>query len=256
MIQFDYTDKVAFLTGAGSGIGKAAALEFARAGAKLVLSDMNEAAVAVTADEVRALGAEVISVICDVRHKGQVQTALSAGVEKFGRIDVAINNAGVEHAMLPISECDDEQWDLTLDVNLKGLFYCLKYELQHMMKQNAGIILNLASVAGISGAPLMGPYAASKHGVVGLTKTAAFENARYNIRVNAICPGVTGTEMVERFIEEQGGPEAVKKLTAVVPLRRIAKVEEIVDGILWLCSEQNSFMTGQCVAFDGGLLTV
>jgi len=261
MIKYNYTGKVVFLTGGGSGIGKAAALEFARAGASLVLCDINEEAARETAAEVEALGseslgAEALALVCDVRDKKQVQAALAAALEKFGRIDIAINNAGVEHAMLPITECDDEEWDQILDVNLKGLFYCLKNELQQMIRQKGGIILNVASVAGISGAPLMGPYAASKHGVVGLTKTAAAENARYGIRVNAICPGVTKTPMVERYLEENGGPDAVKKLTAAVPMRRIAMVEEIVDGILWLCSENNSYMTGQTVTFDGGLLSI
>ncbi|WP_138379907.1 SDR family NAD(P)-dependent oxidoreductase [Luteithermobacter gelatinilyticus] len=251
-----YADKVVMITGAGSGLGRAAACAFAKAGAKLVLSDLHQAELEETAFLAREVGGEVLWRLCDVRNKEQVIENVVAAEETFGRIDVAINNAGVEHALKPLAQCDTEEWEQTLDVNLKGVFYCMKYELQQMIRQNAGVILNVASIAGISGAPGLGPYAASKHGVVGLTRTAAAENARYNIRVNAICPGGTATPMVERYLNREEDDNAVRKLIGMVPMRRLARVEEIVDGMLWLCSDRNSFMTGQAVVFDGGLTAI
>ena len=254
MTTYDYKGKAVLITGAGSGFGRAAALAFARAGADLALSDVQLEQLKETVSQAEALGATVAHCLCDVRDKAQVQNMIDGSVSVLGRIDIAINNAGVEHENLPIAQCDDEQWERTMDVNLKGVFYCLKYELLHMMEREQGVILNVASVAGLVGAPRLGPYAASKHGVIGLTRTAAAENARYNIRVNAICPGVTGTPMVQRFLDSD--PEAVKKIVRGVPMHRIAEVDEIVEGMLWLCSAGNSFMTGQAIAFDGGMTAV
>ncbi|WP_417317673.1 SDR family NAD(P)-dependent oxidoreductase [Emcibacter sp.] len=254
MSAYDYKGKTVLITGAGSGIGRAAALAFAKAGAELALSDVDRDPLTETVREAEALGATVAHCLCDVRDKVQVQNMIEGSISVLGRIDVAVNNAGVEHELLPISQCDDEQWHRIIDVNLKGVFYCLKYELLHMIERNkGGVILNVASVAGISGAPLMGPYAASKHGVVGLTKTAAVENARFNIRINAICPGMTHTPMVTRFRNEEQDRATVDKVVGAVPMRRFATVDEIVNGILWACAPDNSFLTGQTVVLDGGL---
>ncbi|WP_321391962.1 glucose 1-dehydrogenase [Emcibacter sp.] len=251
MSNYDYSGKSVLITGAGSGFGREVAMAFARAGADLSLSDIERDPLTKTVREAEALGATVTHWLCDVRKKTDVQDMIQGTIGVLGRIDVAINNAGIEHTNMPLAQCDDEEWGDVMDVNLKGVFYCLKYELLHMIERKQGVILNVASVAGLGGAPNLGPYAASKHGVVGLTRTAAVENARYNIRVNAICPGVTGTPMVQRFLESD--PEAVKKIIRGVPMHRIAEVNEIVEGMLWLCSAENSFMTGQAVAFDGGL---
>lgn len=252
MRDFDYRNKVILITGAASGLGKLATEKFAAAGAQLAICDLSLDGVEGTAAPLREVGTEVLAMECDVTVSEHVDTFITSSIEQYGRLDVAINNAGVLHSMKRIDECDEALWDRTINVNLKGLFFCLKHELTQMSLQQHGVILNVASVAGLVGAPMLGPYAASKHGVIGLTRTAAAEYAGRGIRVNALCPGFTQTPMVDEVVEERG-TTARKGMSGSNPMGRLGTAEEITDAMLWLCSEQNSFMNGQAIALDGGL---
>jgi len=250
MTQYDYQDKVVFITGAGSGLGREAAIAFARSGAKLVISDVNLDTVQETANDIQG---DVLAIKCDVSSKQDVQAAIEQTMQKFGRLDVAINNAGVVHKPMPMMQCDEDTLDFVHNINVKGVFLCMQAQLPVMIKQNGGVILNVSSVAGLIGSALLAPYAASKHAVIGLTKTAAVEYVRHNIRINAICPAFTQTPMVEYSFEDQEHAHLKDRMTDAVPMRRFAKPAEIIDGMLWICSEGNGFMTGQAVTFDGGL---
>lgn len=244
--------KVGIVTGGTSGIGRDAAVLFAQAGAKVVVAGRREAEGKETIDLVRAAGGDGLFVKTDVSLAAEVQALVQKAVEKFGRLDVAFNNAGIEGNWLPIAEQSEEDWDRTIDINLKGTWLCLKYEIQQMLKQGGGgAIVNMASIAGLIGSPGAATYCASKHGVMGLTKSAALETARSGIRVNVVCPAVIETPMGERL---WGEPEARKFALGFHPIGRFGRPMEVAEAVVWMCSERASFMTGQSLVLDGGFL--
>lgn len=246
---YDFKNNVAFITGASSGIGKATATAFATAGAKTVLCDIN-------IEEGQKLQrllsekSESIFVQCDVSNSFDVKNAIAEGVAKFGKIDFAFNNAGTEGEQAMTPDCSEANWARVIDINLKGVWLGMKYQLPQMLKQGFGSIVNCSSIAGLVGFTGIPAYTASKHGVIGLTKTAALEYAKQNIRVNAICPGVIQTPMIDRFTH--GENQIQKQLIAGEPVGRVGKPEEIAYAVLWLCSDQSSFVTGNSLVVDGG----
>jgi len=244
--------KVAIVTGGTSGIGRDAAVLFAKAGAKVVVAGRREFEGKETMDMVRAAGGGGLFVKTDVSQAGEVQALVRKTVEKFGCLDVAFNNAGIEGSFTPVAEQSEEDWDRVIDINLKGVWLCLKYEIQQMLKQGGGgAIVNMASVAGLRGFAGAGTYCASKHGVMALTKTAALENARSGIRVNVVCPAVIETPMGERLF---GAPEMKKFALGLHPIGRFGTPKEVAEAVVWMCSDRASFMTGQSLVLDGGLL--
>jgi NAD(P)-dependent dehydrogenase (short-subunit alcohol dehydrogenase family) len=243
-----FEGKVVLVTGAAGGIGRATAVAFGRRGSRVVIADVAD--LAATAAEVRGAGAEVLAVTCDVSRDDDVRALVARAVERFGRLDCAYNNAGIEGEPAATHECSEENWDRTLAVNLKGVWLCLRHEIPQMLKQGGGTIVNCASVAGLVGIAGLPAYEASKHGVVGLTRTAALETVKQNIRINAVCPGAILTPMLERFMASS--PEARATVVASEPIGRIGKPEEIAECVLWLCSDASSFVTGQALAADGG----
>ena len=243
--------KVALVTGAGGGIGRATALAFAREGARLVASDVEGAGGEETARLVAEAGGTAIHVACDVTRPEEVEALVQGAVDAFGRLDCAHNNAGVEGAYGRTADCDEESFDRTCAVNLKGVYLCLRAQIAHMLgREGGGAIVNTASVAGVEGAKNLPAYVASKHGVMGLTRTAALEYATRGIRVNAVCPGPIRTRMLEALMEEN--PRMEPAMIAAVPMRRLGKPEEIAEAVVWLCSDRASYVTGQGIVVDGG----
>jgi NAD(P)-dependent dehydrogenase (short-subunit alcohol dehydrogenase family) len=248
----DLEGKTALVTGGTSGIGRDTAVLFAKAGAKVTVAGRREVEGNETVELVRAAGGEALFVKTDVSKASEVENLVKKTVEKFGRLDVAFNNAGIEGKAVPIISQSEEDWDRTINVNLKGVWLCLKYEIRQMLKQGGGgAIVNMSSMAGLMGWAGAATYCASKHGVIGLTKAAALENARHRIRVNVVCPAVVETPMGERVF---GAPEFKKYWTGLHPLGRFGKPMEIAEAVLWMCSERASFMTGQPLVVDGGFL--
>jgi NAD(P)-dependent dehydrogenase (short-subunit alcohol dehydrogenase family) len=244
--------KVAIVTGGTSGIGRETAVLFAQAGAKVVVAGRREAEGNETVDLIRAAGSEGIFVKTDVAIAAEVQALVRKTVEKFGRLDIAFNNAGIEGNLVPIVIQPEADWDRTIAINLKGTWLCLKYEIQQMLKQRSGgAIVNMASVAGLIGSAGFATYSASKHGVIGLTKSAALETARNGIRVNAVCPAVIETPMGERIF---GAPEVKPHAIGLHPIGRFGKPMEVAEAVVWMCSDRASFMTGQSLVLDGGFL--
>ena len=248
--QFD--GKVALVTGGASGIGRASALAFARAGAKVVVADVMVEGGRETVQQIEAADGAAIFVKTDVSQAAEVQALVDKTIEAYRRLDFALNNAGIEGAMAPTADCTEENWDRTISINLKGIWLSMKYEIPQMLKQGGGAIVNMASVAGIVGFQGSPAYCASKGGVIQLTRTAALEYARAGIRVNAVCPGIIRTPMIERVVASQ--PEMEQALTAMEPVGRIAEPEEIAGAVVWLCSEAASFVTGHPLVVDGGLV--
>ena len=245
-------NKVAIVTGATSGIGRDTAILFAKEGAKIVAAGRREAEGKETMDMIRAAGGEGIFIKTDVAKAADVHALVSQTVAKFGRLDIAFNNAGIEGNWIPITEQSEEDWDRTIDINLKGTWLCLKYEIQQMLKQGSGgAIVNMSSVAGFIGSAGAATYSASKHGVIGLTKSAALETATKGIRVNAICPAVIETPMGERLF---GEPEYKKFAISLHPIGRFGRPMEVAEAVLFMCSDRASFMTGQSLGLDGGFL--
>ena len=246
-----FEGKVALVTGAGGGIGRATALAFAREGARVVVSDVQGAGGEETARLVADAGSGAVHVACDVTRTAEVEALVAAAVDAFGRLDCAHNNAGVEGAYARTADCDEEDFDRTCAVNLKGVYLCLKAELARMLGTGeGGAIVNTASVAGVEGAKNLPAYVASKHGVMGLTRTAALEYATRGIRVNAVCPGPIRTRMLEAIMEEN--PRMEPAMIAAVPMRRLGTPEEIAEAVVWLCSDRASYVTGQGLVVDGG----
>jgi NAD(P)-dependent dehydrogenase (short-subunit alcohol dehydrogenase family) len=242
-----FENKVIIVTGAGSGIGRATALAFAQEGAKVVVSDFHEQEGQETVSQIRSLGAEAYFIKCDVSQEPQVKELVEKTIQKYGRLDCAYNNAGIEGAPSSTVECSSENWDRTIDTNLKGVWLCMKYEIPEMLKHGKGSIVNCSSIAGLVGFETIPAYVASKHGVIGLTETAALEFAKKNIRVNAVCPGAIHTPMLDRFTK---GEE--QQMANQDPMGRIGRPEEIAESVLWLCSDKASYVTGQSLAVDGG----
>ena len=244
--------KSILLTGAAAGIGRSTALLAAQEGARVAIVDVALAGAEEAAAQIRAEGGEAIALACDVRQSEQVQAAIAATVDAFGRLDGAVNNAGVSGTLAFSADMAEEDWQHTLDVNLSGVFRCLKYELQQMMAQEGGgAIVNTASAAGLIGLPRAVAYAASKHGVIGITRTAALEYARRGIRVNAVCPGFVETAMVDIWDEMRPGMlDGVRRFN---PMRRLGQPDEVAAAIVWLLSDEASFVNGHTLSVDGGV---
>ena len=246
----DMQNKVAIVTGAASGIGKAAAEAFAAAGAKVVVADVQTQAGEQVASALRDRGNEAVFVRTDVSSEADVAAMVATAINQFGGLDYAFNNAGIEGEQAPTAECEESNWDSVITINLKGVWLCMKHEIPQMVDRGGGAIVNCASIAGLIGFPGVPAYVASKHGIVGLTKTAALEYAPAGIRVNAVCPGVIRTPMIERFTG--GDAEAAAQLAAGEPIGRLGEPREIADAAVWLCSDAASFITGDAIPVDGG----
>lgn len=243
-----FNGKVAVVTGGSFGIGRATALLFAQKGAKVVIADCiedNE-----TLNAIKASGGEAIFIKCDVSKEEDIKMMVEKTVSTFGRLDFAFNNAGIEGLSSSTHECTNENWDKVIGVNLKGAWLCMKYEIQQMLKQKKGAIVNTSSVAGLVGFLGIPAYVASKHALNGLTKTAALEYAKVGIRVNSVCPGVIKTPMIDRFTGKK--KEVEKQFEDMEPVGRMGLPEEVAEAVCWLCSDGASFVTGDTIAVDGG----
>ena len=247
--------RVALVTGAASGIGRATALVFADEGAKLLLADVDGAGGGETVRLAGERGAEAFFITCDVSDSALVEALVEGCVERFGRLDCAFNNAGIGGESARLADYDEEAWNRVLAVNLTGVFLCMKSELRQMVTQGGGAIVNAASLVGVMGYPNLGAYNAAKHGVVGLTRTAALEYASHGIRVNAVCPGWIETPLVmDSGPQPASIPEVYEALAGLMPLGRLGKPEEVAAAVAWLCSDASSFVTGHPLLVDGGAL--
>jgi NAD(P)-dependent dehydrogenase (short-subunit alcohol dehydrogenase family) len=248
---YDFKGQIALVTGAAAGMGLATAKAFADAGAAVVLADFKEEAVKAAAHELVAAGCKAIAVKCDVSDDGQVAAMVERTVAEFGRLDMAFNNAGVMAKISPTADSTREEWDRVIGINLRGVWSCMKYELQQMERQGSGAIVNNASVGALTGNPGIGAYIASKHGVVGLTRTAALEYIKHGIRVNAVNPGTIDTQIARDVVA--GDAQAFTELEKGAPIGRAGRPEEIAAAVLWLCSSGASYVVGEALTVDGGL---
>lgn len=244
--------KVALVTGGGSGIGRACALTFAREGAKIVVADVLAEEGENVVKTIKSKDGDAVFIRTDVSKADDVRAMVDCAVSTYGRLDYACNNAGIEGTMASTVDCTEENWDRTIDINLKGVWLSMKYEIPQMLKQGGGAIVNMASVAGLVGFQNLPAYCASKGGVIQLTRAAALEYATKGIRINAVCPGVIRTPMVERITG--GRAEAEAQFTAMEPVGRMGTPEEIAEAVVWLCSDASSFVTGHPMVVDGGLV--
>jgi NAD(P)-dependent dehydrogenase (short-subunit alcohol dehydrogenase family) len=250
-VSSEFSGKVAIVTGAGGGIGLATAKAFAKAGARVVIAEVQDALGEEAARGIAAEGGQAIFVHTDVSHAKSVQTLVARTVSAFGRVDYAVNNAGIDPEVVPEATWDEHIFDKIIGVNLKGVFLCMKYELAQMEKQGGGVIVNVASIAGLTAVYNKPSYTASKHGVIGMTKAASLQYARKNIRINAMCPGGVDTPITEQ--NHGGDMEFLAKMNNAHPIGRISGPEEIAAGILYQCSAGASFMIGHAMVLDGGL---
>ena len=252
-MNISFENKVALVTGAGSGIGLATARAFAQSGAAVVLADWNEKSVRAAVDELVAQGHKALAVACDVADDVQVEAMVKQVVATFGRLDAAFNNAGVQNLLAETADTTREDYDRVMGINLRGVWSCMKFELQRMRKQGSGSVVNCSSLGGLVGGAERGIYHAAKHGVIGFTKSAALEYGTRGIRVNAVCPGLIWTPMADQMVAAGQG-EALKVMEKSIPMGRVGRPEEIATAVLWLCSEAASYVTGQSISVDGGFV--
>ena len=245
----EFTGKVALITGGNAGIGRATAIEFAQHGAKVVITGRREKEGHEVIAEIKALGGEAIFAKTDVSKESDVKAMIERTLETFGRLDCAFNNAGIEETLTPLSNQTEETYDQIMDINVKGVWLSLKHEIPAMLKTGGGAIVNSSSIAGLVGFAMAPVYVASKHAVIGLTKSIALEYAKQNVRVNAVAPGSIETRMLRDFAS---APEVRQMLEAGHPMGRIGQPKEVASTVIWLCSDSASFVTGQTLAIDGG----
>jgi len=250
-MNISFENKVALVTGAGSGLGLATAKAFAESGAAVVLADRNEKSARYAADELKAFGLKTLAIRCDVSDDAQVEEMVAQIVATFGRLDAAYNNAGIQNVLAEAADQTREDFDRVTGINLRGVWSCMKFELQQMRKQGGGAIVNCSSLGGLVGGAERGIYHAAKHGVLGLTKSAALEYAARGIRINAVCPGLIWTPMADQMVAAGQG-EALNAMTKCIPMGRHGRADEIANTVLWLCSEASSYVTGQSISVDGG----
>ena len=238
------------MTGAANGIGRATALAFAREGASVIVADVAERGIQEMARLVEQAGGRALAVRCDVTRPEDVKAALDKTVEAFGRLDFAFNNAGIEQPVGPMAEIAEEVWERIIDVDLRGVFLCMKYQVPIMLRSGGGAIVNTSSGAGVKGIAGQAAYCAAKCGVIGLSKAAALDYAKQNIRVNVVCPGIIETPMMDRF--SGGTPEGRERVIAQEPIGRMGRPEEIAAAVVWLCSDPAAFVVGHAMVVDGG----
>ena len=244
-----FDGKTAVVTGAASGIGRYSALTFAREGANVMVSDIDSEGGQATVHMIQESDGKAHYFQCDVSQSDQVGDLIQATVERFGRLDYAVNNAGVTMHPAPTAELDEDEWDRVIDINLKSVYLCMKYEIPHMQEVGGGAIVNVSSLQGLRGRAGTPAYTASKHGVIGITRTAALEYAPEGIRINAICPGLTESGMTAGLEQR---PELAQQLISLIPMGRMGLSQDIAEGVVWLCDETASFITGHVLVIDGG----
>lgn len=246
-VRYDFSGRIAFVTGAGSGIGAASAHAFAQSGAHVIAADINAASAEATAEAIRVAGGSVEALALDVSDPEAVDAAIQGIVERYGRLDFAHNNAGIEGHHVPTAEIPVDNWRRVVDVDLNAVFYCMRAQIPVMERQGGGAIVNTSSVSGLEGGYNLGAYTAAKHGVVGATRAAAMDHGRSGVRINAVCPGPVRTAMLQQLEQP-----IVDRLTSVTAVRRTAEPSEIAQAVLWLCSTGASYVTGQAISVDGG----
>ncbi len=250
-MQFGFDGKTIIVTGGSFGIGRATAIAFAKEGANVVVADYIEDSE--TIDAIKKNSGEAIFVKCDVSNEDDIKNMVKSTIDKYGRLDYAFNNAGIEGHQSPTHECNNENWDRTININLKGVWLCMKYQIPEMLKQKNSAIVNCASIAGLVGFPGLPAYVASKHAVIGLTKSASLEYIKQGLRINAVCPGVIKTPMIDRVT---GKDKVVEQAYAdMKPIGRLGEPSEVASAVMYLCSDGASFITGQSLAVDGGWVT-
>lgn len=248
------TGKVAFVSGGASGIGRAVALAFGEAGASVAVADMDEAGAADTAALLEQGGAQALALRLDVRDAAQVEAAIDRTVERFGGLDAACNAAGIQGPLLAAGDYPEQDWDAVIGINLTGVWSCMKHELRAMVARGGGAIVNVSSNFGLVGQESMPAYCASKHGVIGLSKSAALDYAKHGVRVNALCPGATRTPLIDKIVaaDPARGEELIGQIEAALPLGRMAEAGEVAHAAVWLCSDQARMVTGAILSVDGG----
>jgi NAD(P)-dependent dehydrogenase (short-subunit alcohol dehydrogenase family) len=249
-----FENRVAVVTGAAAGIGKSTALAFAEQGATVIVADIDERAGEAVAEEIRTAGGVARFIRCDVTSDADVEAMVALAVNDYGRLDFAFNNAGIEIEHSKLADGNESEFDRIMDVNVKGVWRCMKHQIPAMLARGEGAIVNTASIAGLGAAPKMSIYSASKHAVIGLTKSAAVEYAKKGIRVNAVCPAVIDTDMFRRAAESD--PRKAEYAAAMHPVGRLGKPEEIAGAVLYLCSDEAAFTTGVALPLDGGATSV